>query len=249
MHTLRKRLHTDTPVTVQGPGRDDEPLEVSEAQLCLGARQLRSKFRSEQEKNYRHLLTDKSEIHFLVASAVDPRFRKLRFVSEEQRKEVYRFVIKLAGEMSGTEDAGIDEAQMGTQQKRQKRHLGMQSFLDDMEEVVHGPTVSTRLTPKQHEKMPVGSEVFLWMEQDEISSAQDPLQWYKQEGAKWPRISLLARKYLAKPASNAAVERLFSLARHLLNYSRISMDSDMCETHVITQKNLPQLGSWKPSRE
>jgi len=37
-----------------------------------------------------------------------------------------------------------------------------------------------------------------------------PLEWWKVNESKFPRVAALAREYLAAPATSATVERLFS---------------------------------------
>ena len=45
----------------------------------------------------------------------------------------------------------------------------------------------------------------------------DPLQWWKLNATRYPCVSVLARKYLAIPATSVPSERAFSLTGHLVN--------------------------------
>ena len=56
----------------------------------------------------------------------------------------------------------------------------------------------------------------------------DTLQWWKLNIARYPCVSMLARKYVAIPATSVPSERAFSLTGHLVNEkksSSISRDS------------------------
>jgi len=50
----------------------------------------------------------------------------------------------------------------------------------------------------------------------------DPLVWRKQDATCYPCLALLARKYLAIPATSVPAERAFNLTGHLVNEKRAS---------------------------
>ena len=51
----------------------------------------------------------------------------------------------------------------------------------------------------------------------------DPLQWWKQNAAHYPFVSVLARKYLVIPATSVSSERAFSLTDLLVNEKRAAL--------------------------
>jgi len=72
--------------------------------------------------------------------------------------------------------------------------------------------------------------------QNEVRHKGDPLEWWKFNQTKYPVLSILAKNYLAIPASQASCERLFSIAKHDMTPQRTHMKPDLMEALVITGK-------------
>ncbi|XP_052783166.1 zinc finger BED domain-containing protein 4-like [Mya arenaria] len=64
------------------------------------------------------------------------------------------------------------------------------------------------------------------------------LEWWEANKAFWPRLSRLAKKYLCCPASSVASERVFSLARQVMNKKRCRLSADNVDMLVFLNKNL-----------
>ena len=64
------------------------------------------------------------------------------------------------------------------------------------------------------------------------------LQWWKKNGHFYPRLSILARKYLSVPASSVPSERVFSLAGHLVNKKRARLSKDNIDLIIFLHKNM-----------
>ena len=54
----------------------------------------------------------------------------------------------------------------------------------------------------------------------------DPLEWWKNYAAELPTLASLARKYLAIPASSAAVERMFSYTGNRVGKKDTRLDDE-----------------------
>jgi len=78
---------------------------------------------------------------------------------------------------------------------------------------------------------PVVHELGPYLSEQPTSSA--PLAWWKVNAARFPIIAVLARKYLAVPASTAEDERLFSDAKSQMTDRRNRMSSDLLESLLI----------------
>lgn len=56
-----------------------------------------------------------------------------------------------------------------------------------------------------------------------ISIDDCPLQWWSAHSGAYEKLSVLARKYLASPATSVPCERLFSLAGHIVQKKRAAL--------------------------
>jgi hypothetical protein len=64
------------------------------------------------------------------------------------------------------------------------------------------------------------------------------LEYWKLNTFKYPVLSLMARRYLAIPASSAPVERTFSIGNNVITKSRNRLDPKTVKRTVL-------LKSWK----
>ena len=63
------------------------------------------------------------------------------------------------------------------------------------------------------------------------------LKWWAKHSVFYPRLSVLAKKYLCIPASSVSSERVFSLAGHLVNKKRARMSPSHVDTfHFLKQE-------------
>ena len=73
--------------------------------------------------------------------------------------------------------------------------------------------------------------------------ADEPLAWWRARTAQYPKLSLVARKWLAVPASSAASERLFSSAGLTVTDKRTSLSSELVSSLVFLKSAWPVLGA------
>lgn len=64
------------------------------------------------------------------------------------------------------------------------------------------------------------------------------LQWWKKNEIYYPRLSVLAKKYLTIPASSVPAERVFSLAGHLVNKKRARLNPSNIDNIIFMNKNM-----------
>ena len=61
---------------------------------------------------------------------------------------------------------------------------------------------------------------YLAVSESDHLTGMDPLQWWSVNGTNYSIISVLAKKYLAIPASSASSERVFSTAKIITDKKR-----------------------------
>ena len=72
----------------------------------------------------------------------------------------------------------------------------------------------------------------------EIVRVSDPLQWWKINEGRFPRLGKLAQIYLAVPATSVPSERTFSVAGQTVSKLRASLDSDSVDQIIFLNKNM-----------
>ncbi len=75
-------------------------------------------------------------------------------------------------------------------------------------------------------KMDIHQELQLYLETPGESADINPLYWWKTNSLNYPRLSEVAKKVLAIPATSAASERIFSTARLVMPWNRTRLAPD-----------------------
>jgi hypothetical protein len=70
-----------------------------------------------------------------------------------------------------------------------------------------------------------------------LDKKEDPLAWWTVFHADYPTVAILARKYLAIPASSASSERVFSKVKLLYERQRFAMKARRLEVEVFLNCN------------
>ena len=65
----------------------------------------------------------------------------------------------------------------------------------------------------------------------------DPLSFWKDHEDTYPKLAILAMRYLAVPASSAPVERLFSIAGKVFRPDRCNLSDKTFETLMFLRAN------------
>ncbi len=73
---------------------------------------------------------------------------------------------------------------------------------------------------------------------DENDAFNDPLKWWKENGAKYPYVANIARKYLAIPATSAPSERVWSRLARILSLRRACLSDDLVGHMMYVKENL-----------
>ena len=73
---------------------------------------------------------------------------------------------------------------------------------------------------------------------DENDAFNDPLKWWKENGAKYPYVATIAHKHLAIPATSAPSERVWSRLARILSLRRACLSDDLVGRMMFAKENL-----------
>ena len=82
------------------------------------------------------------------------------------------------------------------------------------------------------------TELKLFLIENKLSKEADPSDYWSLNSNKYPRISVLARKYLTSLPTSAYSERCFSLSANIITKKRTTLCPELAETLVFLHKNI-----------
>ena len=192
---------------------EDDPLYVSKFKGAL-----REKLELSRD-------TLRGNMFIKSATALDPRFKKLKCIAQADRADVWDHLVSLLKlyleDMSARNKVTMPE---GT-----PRH-GKRAYESSDEDEELPETSSAYQTAKQ------AVQTYRAVNQVSEESA-DPLTWWKLNGAQHPLLAMLAKKHLCCPGTSVPAERLFSKAGNVVTEKRASL-------LPTNANNLICLSSW-----
>ncbi|XP_039472730.1 E3 SUMO-protein ligase ZBED1-like [Oreochromis aureus] len=160
-----------------------------------------------------------------IATSLDPRF-KMDYIHEDKKTTIKA---RLTHEMTGITSvvqSSTSTASPASPMKKSRKTLG--SFL----KAAKGNEASSQ--PEQD----VVSELQSYLLLSNIDSEADPLVWWREHKGEFPRLSILAKKYLCIPATSSPSERVFSTGGDIVTCLRSSLKPQNVDRLVFLAKNL-----------
>ncbi|XP_029289020.1 zinc finger BED domain-containing protein 4-like [Cottoperca gobio] len=139
-----------------------------------------------------------------MASALDPRFKDLKYLPRGERQEVWTSLEALLHKEPSRATPGPSE-----EPAKMKRSLLLLASDSDSDGEM-GPNRA----------------LSLYKAEPSISMEECPLQWWSTHAGTHLQLSALARKYLATPATSVPCERLFSLAGNIVQKKSAALTSE-----------------------
>uniref|UniRef100_A0A3B5A3U7 BED-type domain-containing protein n=1 Tax=Stegastes partitus TaxID=144197 RepID=A0A3B5A3U7_9TELE len=166
--------------------------------------------------------------HALLAAALDPRFRKLKFLPPQEVFKVQITVqtMALAAKKEARQNNASDIASPNTAQNKPVTH---QKEAKSLLEKILGPSYSRTSEEEDEEQQlsqTVQTEVLMYFGERPLATMQNPLSWWKANAARYPTLSKLAKSFLCIPATSTPSERLFSAAGNDASMRRASLSSE-----------------------
>ena len=164
----------------------------------------------------------------VLASALDPRFKALNFLSASQGQQVATNVIKLCEEKAeGTEqsEASSTGATGAPPTKKKKPPPPAEPM-----------SVDPLFGPEDKCDTSIPTEVKRYFADPAVSRNEDPLLWWRKNESRFPHIARLSRLFLAVPATPTPSERVFSTAGNIVMKKRSALSPENVDTLIFLNK-------------
>lgn len=175
----------------------------------------------------------------VLAAAIDPRFRKLKFISPEDGTRVQSIVEVLAIKEAKAK-TGLHDDPEELQQKKRGHIPGGKSALDNLlQSDTDSLSEEEEETQEDKKIQMVRREVQMFFTEPPIAKKEDPLSWWSENEGRFPTLSNLARSLLCIPATSTPAERIFSAAGNICSQKRASLTRDHVD--MLTFLNMNKL--------
>ncbi|KAM3857052.1 E3 SUMO-protein ligase ZBED1-like [Diretmus argenteus] len=171
----------------------------------------------------------------LIAAVLDPRFRKLKFLSSADVLKVQVKLQSLAvqakrNEMEQLQQESVelleqDDSDSEQPVPKRRREMSVLDALLGSSSDSEGQSNEEDNDPEDDSEM-VKSEVLMYCAEQCIASDKSPLRWWKDNATRFPTLAILARSYLAVSATSTPSERLFSAAGNIVSKKRASLTAE-----------------------
>ena len=160
----------------------------------------------------------------VLATALDPRFRQLKFLSNEQRSEVKEELLRRA---SATEKANGSATSVDPPAPKRAKSAFDILLGEEEDTVASNDTCDAQLAQFFVEKA--------------APHSTNPIDWWRQNEFRFPQLAEVARSVLCVPATSTPSERLFSTAGLTVTKLRNCLKPDNVDALVFLNKNFEYL--------
>lgn len=162
---------------------------------------------------------------YLLAAALDPRFRKLKFLPADQAFSVKSTIqsMALAAKRQVRPTASGNGASSTAEDSPPAAHGGEMttSFLES-----DSTTSDEEQDEEQLSNEAVQNEVLMYFGSQPLPKRNDTLAWWKANAQRYPTLAKLAGSLLCIPATSTPSEHLFSAAGSIASKKRASLSPE-----------------------
>lgn len=148
-----------------------------------------------------------------VATALDPRFKKLKSIPQAMRVEVWEHLVNLL-KLNNQASMGAD-AETTDQRSSLKRSYESSDDESDSEEITGNARTSLQVAKQAVETYRAVPQI--------IDESTDPLTWWHLNHSQHPALMPLVMQHLCCPGTSVPSERLFSRAGSVITTKRASL--------------------------
>lgn len=173
----------------------------------------------------------------LMSTFLDPRFKDLKCFSENDKNSIYTMIIEeMKKVIIPTDSVNTSDYAGSIVTKQSSLSIFELESDDDVEDMT---LVQPNVVSIDEEMLMYKNEKKMKREttRNNIIYATSPLNFWKENSGKYPRLSILAKKLLCITATSAPVERVFSNAGITINEKRNRLGSDRAGDLIMLSDN------------
>ncbi|XP_063762122.1 E3 SUMO-protein ligase ZBED1-like [Eleginops maclovinus] len=170
----------------------------------------------------------------IIAAALDPRFRRLKFLSPEDALKVQVQIQALIIDIKRAKQQ-LQTIEQEHSASPQRKNTSMLDILLGSDSEGEGTEDIGQEDSAEGES--VRNEVLLYFGESCIPRDTSPLQWWKENAGRFPNLAVLAKSYLSVPATSTPSERLFSDAGNIVTKKRASLTPDHVDMLTFLHSN------------
>ncbi|XP_074535564.1 E3 SUMO-protein ligase ZBED1-like [Halichoeres trimaculatus] len=174
----------------------------------------------------------------IIAAALDPRFKKLKFLTPEERFSVQSKVQALA--LQSMHDSQ-KKLQANENDKAIAPAKGTVTAIDSLLGFDSSTDSDSETKEQESNNQAITNEVLMYFGEQPLPKSESPLTWWKLNEAKYPSLASLAKSILCIPATSAPSERLFSAAGNIASKKRASLTPEHVDMLTFLHCNLKKL--------
>ncbi|XP_030252892.1 zinc finger BED domain-containing protein 4-like isoform X1 [Sparus aurata] len=201
--------------------------------------------------------TGPGDKHLLDCTALDPRFRSLPHLTEDQRQDVFQRVKEKAVQMHNQTNSPVEETNEGVTDTGASTHAAElpadQADMVDadlqqpplkktaLEDLLEGTFTESVGAAQTDHMCGIETEIVRYRSEMSISLTSCPLKWWKENSKFYPLLSPLAKAYLTTPATSVPSERVFSTTGDVVTSQRSQLRPENIDMLNFLKRNLKVL--------
>ncbi|XP_064548899.1 zinc finger BED domain-containing protein 4 [Drosophila montana] len=187
---------------------------VSSVTICSFARKLLEELESKCS-------TVTTDIKYLMATYLDPRYKQAFFTQQEAQLVTDEVLTQLCRSQLQQWQPPMKIVKVASNVKNESK---IDSFLDNM---LTPSNSSSEPSTSFHSQSQLKNLLYLYNSEPRIERQSDPLAWWRSNN-KYSAMLPIVKRYLSTPAASIASERLFSVSKNLFS----DMQSGLCPENV-----------------
>ncbi|XP_030556696.1 zinc finger BED domain-containing protein 4 isoform X2 [Drosophila novamexicana] len=187
---------------------------VSSVTICSFARKLLEELESKCS-------TVTTDIKYLMATYLDPRYKQAFFTQQEAQLVTDEVLTQLCRSQLQQWQPPMKIVKVVPNVKNESK---IDSFLDNM---LTPSDSSSEPSTSFHSQSQLKNLLYLYNSEPRIERQSDPLIWWRSNN-KYSAMFPIVRRYLSTPAASIASERLFGVSKNLFS----DMQSGLCPENV-----------------